>query len=48
MREVKAVVGHLARMLRQIGLHEGDGRRVELGVVQADVQFAVRDDGILV
>ena len=47
MRKVVAMIGHRPRMFRQVGLDEGDGRRVEFRVMQANVEFAVADNRIL-
>ena len=48
VREFEPVIGHRTRVRREVGLHKGHGRRVELGVVQADMQLAVGNDGVLV
>ena len=46
--EIEAVIGHRACVLREVLLHERDGGRVEIAVVQADVQLTVADDGVFV
>ncbi len=46
--EFETVIGHRARMPREVRLHESDGRRVEFAVMDADAQHAVADDSIFV